>query len=105
MTFTARIRRNSAIWQMWRQQHRVGGVVDGVAFHWIAGDDYVSSPLVPDRVPAMQRHTDVVVEGVEVMPVNPVLTEALGLRPLDDPDDVPLRTRRPARGAGRLGLS
>ncbi len=62
MTFTARLRRNAAIWTLWRQHSRTGGLVAGVRFRWTHGNDYVTGELAPAQVAALRGHADVLIE-------------------------------------------
>ena len=71
MIFTARLKRLSPIYRMWRTHNRVGGVIDHVQFHWIPGDDYVSGELPPIKVEAFKASADVMLEMAGTLPAAP----------------------------------
>jgi hypothetical protein len=73
MTFTARLKRHSNIWNMWRGGNRTGGVVAQVQFRWVPGDNYVTDTLAPAQVTALRAVPDVVIEAVEVFPSSEVI--------------------------------
>ena len=79
MVFTAKLRRHKNIWNMWRQAARTGGLVMGVQFHWVTGNDYVTDPLEPFQVKALRDHQDVLLEVIagDVEPIE----EALAILP------------------------
>lgn len=75
MTFTARIRRNSPVWNLWRQHARTGGTVAGVLFRWIVGNDYVTGTLAPAQVDALKGHASVQMEMAGAAPAAPAVQE------------------------------
>ena len=50
MTFIARIKRGSAVWNMWKAQKRVGGAVASVHFQIVHSGDFETSELSADQV-------------------------------------------------------
>ncbi len=121
MDFTARLRRYSATWKLWREAHRTGGVLAGVQFSWATGNDYVTGPLSGPQVVALRGHADAEIEvagpaGVPaaslpselVKPDDPVAAEP---RPRDAAPPASaaplpgLPQSNKGRGAGRMGLS
>lgn len=69
MKFTASVIRNSAIWKLWSDAQRTGGMVEGVQFRWVPGNNYVSDTLAPFQVAVLQMNDNIRIEASEVMPV------------------------------------
>lgn len=67
MTFVAHIRRMSPLWNDWRRDVRVGGMINGVQFRWQNGA-YCTEPLSNEQVAAVTGNLFVQVEAVGVMP-------------------------------------
>ena len=92
MTFTARLRRNAAIWTLWRQHSRTGGLVAGVRFRWTHGNDYVTGELAPAQVAALRGHADVLIETLAAplpRPVSALAPADTALPPLAIPVPAP----------------
>ena len=121
MDFTARLRRHSATWKLWREAHRTGGVLAGVQFSWATGNDYVTGPLSGPQVVALRGHADAELEAMSMLspapPLAAVAAAAVAPPPAEKPrpaaaappeSAAPLpglpQAGRP-RGAGRMGLS
>ena len=77
MDFTARLRRHSATWKLWREAHRTGGVLAGVQFSWATGNDYVTGPLSGPQVVALRGHADAELEAMGMLSPAPPMVEAL----------------------------
>ena len=60
---TAHIKQHSAIWNLWRAHHRVGGIIYGAHFAWEPGNIYRTGPLSPEQVVLLRMHDCVEVEG------------------------------------------
>jgi hypothetical protein len=76
VTFTAKLRRSAAIWRLWREHRRVGGVIAGATFRWVSGDDYVTGELAADQVVALRGHPEVVLEASGAVITAPAAVEA-----------------------------
>lgn len=79
MTFRAKIRRDSAIWRMWRLHHRVGGSVCAIPFHWAPGNNYVSDVLDTDQIVAAASHRDIELETTVLALPDDVLPDLPGV--------------------------
>lgn len=66
MKFLARIRKGSAVHNMWRGQSRLGGELRDVPFKWsIAEHQYLSTrPLEPAEVTLFDHHDSVQIEMI-----------------------------------------
>ena len=64
MTFCARLRRQSAVWHLWEQQHRLGGLVCEIQFSRVAPGEYVTKELTADQVKLLRNHDSVLVEAM-----------------------------------------
>lgn len=87
MTYTAKIRRGSAIWKAWRNHHRLRAEYMGIHFTW-QHVDYVGTPLNTAQVLAVQNHPDIHLEVI----TNPV-QDALQNMEVDIQEDAPVRRR------------
>ena len=76
MTFCARLRRNSAVWNLWMGHHRLGGVVCGVQFNRTLPGEYTTVELTTDQVTALRGHGDVLIEA---------MTQPLAVAPMPIP--------------------
>lgn len=79
MTFTARLRRNTAPWHLWQRTGRLGGALHGVMFRHAAPGEYVTGPLDAAQVASLRGLPNVVLEATSVpAPADPLPIEALG---------------------------
>lgn len=63
MTFTARIKPHSAVWNMWRNSHRISGAIHGVMFSGRnSGSDFFSGILTAEQINALKDHPGVILE-------------------------------------------
>lgn len=94
MTFTARIRRNSAVWNRWHGQNRTGGSIDGVAFR-LSGGGYSSGELSADEVVRLRQYDFVEIEMMAVpVPLADAAEDEELARPSED-DESDDRVSRP----------
>lgn len=88
MNFRAFIRRSSEVYQRWRRESRIGGVISGVPFTW-NGRDYVSDdPLHPDFVSAIKDNSYIQL-ALSGAPVGQVAV----IEPAEEPKPTPEKPR------------
>jgi hypothetical protein len=76
VTFRARLRHQSAVWNLWMNHHRLGGVVCGVQFNRSLPGEYTTVELSTDQVSALRDHEGVLIEAMtQPIPVEPVPIE------------------------------
>ncbi len=66
MQIIAHIKRASSIWRLWRAHQRTGGVVAGVRFTSLPGDNYATAPLNPQQAAELKNHPDIVLEATAI---------------------------------------
>ena len=80
MTFRAKLRRGLPVWTAWRHRHAAMGVVAGVTFHWVPGDDYATGNLAAEEVTRLHGNANVLLEcfgaEIEIDTVAEIDTEA-----------------------------
>ena len=81
MDFTARLKRTSTIWHDWRGAHRLSGLIGGVLFRFVPGQDYVSDVLEPEHVMALQHHASVVLEVASNVALSSVMVPVTAEEP------------------------
>lgn len=101
MTFTARLLRTSTVWNLWRGHHRTSGVIHGVPFRWVRGNDYVTDVLTSHQAHALVSHPGVLFEVVaadlpETVPVTiDALAEPEPVEPEPEPESEPVADTTP----------
>jgi hypothetical protein len=64
VTFRARLRRQSAVWNLWTNHNRLGGRVCGVQFSQTLPGEYVTVELDAYQVSALRGHEGVLLEAM-----------------------------------------
>jgi len=69
MKFFARLKRNSSIYQDWREHSRVSGFIDGIFFK-LVGFDFFTERLEAEQIDKIKARQDkaIVLEMISIIP-------------------------------------
>jgi hypothetical protein len=94
MTFRARLRRQSAVWHLWENHHRLGGLVCEVQFKKVAPGEYLTEELDGDQVRALRNHDSVLIEAATFpvrAEITPIDTSSAMIREINNHDFHPVQ--------------